>query len=88
VTKISWKSSLMSHREAQEPSDTEGLKATLLAGPESRVSDESRVRLTDKAQEAGMEEMIKEPIYFMNLHTLPYMSPGMHVAPELGIDSE
>ena len=50
--------------------------------------DQSQLKLSEKKDHILGSVTMKEPIYFMNLHTIPYMSKGVLVAPELSVETE
>lgn len=64
------------------------MQVPLLEGGQTNQIDESQLKLTVNPEIPQNTVTLKDPIYFMNLHTLPYMSIGMHVAPELTVESE
>ena len=85
---ISWQSKLHVEPESKVPSLHDGIKNPLLEGDHASPAEESQLKLSPKTDGQGQSATLKEPVYFMNLHTLPYMSIGVHVAPHLSIESE
>ena len=50
--------------------------------------DESQNVIGERLIDDDSEIVVREPVYFANVNTLPYMSIGIKVAPDLDVDSE